>query len=566
MKRWMRLLVCALLAAFAVAAAAGPLRYRTSVWEYQAEGESVRNVLLKFAASQGLLMQVDESLTGELNARFKLATPTVLDTLSSMAGLIWYHDGNIVYVYPAAAARTEVLSVSVDRAAELTAALERLGIFDPRYPVSVEPRAGVAMVSGPPRYTELVRAIAKIVDDSASRRGSAQVRVFRLKYAWADDFQFSLGGRDISVPGVASVLRDVFGQNKGGAERVAVVDSDGSSSAADKASRAGVLKLPRTPPAGGSRPAGSSGERAIAAAARGSPSPLLGESSEPGSIDFDVDIPRFRAEGRINAVVVRDVSERMAQYEQLIAALDVRPFMVEIEASIMSIDRNALESIGIDWRFVSSNATASSGSGTAPQPPRSGFDSITAGAAGVLPAGGVLTTLTGNASRFFLARVQALAEKGDARVTARPRVLTLDSTEALIEDAEQFYVRVNGAFDTSLFTVNSGTTLRVTPLVINDNDLRRIKLAIRIEDGRVTDQRIDGLPLTTRSGIGTQAFISEGDSLLIGGYSVEEDTSRSVGVPGLSKIPVLGALFRTDERTARRAERFFLITPRVLTL
>jgi type III secretion protein C len=81
----------------------------------------------------------------------------------------------------------------------------------------------------------------------------------------------------------------------------------------------------------------------------------------------------------------------------------------------------------------------------------------------------------------------------------------------------------------------------------------------------LTSQTVGNLPVIQNSNINTQAFINEGQALLIAGYRADNDTFGVTGVPYLSKIPVLGALFRTDNRQKSHMERLFLLSPRVIT-
>ncbi|MFN8996763.1 MAG: type III secretion system outer membrane ring subunit SctC [Pseudomonadota bacterium] len=552
-------LAAATFAAWLGSAHAAQPHYRSQVWEYQANGEQVADVLRQCGASQGLLIQVDEAVRGEISARLRFNTNTVLDSLAQMAGLTWYYDGAIVYVYPAKAARTQAYSVTSGTAESVIGVIKRTGIYDARFPLNYDEPSGVLLVSGPPRYVELVGAIAQIVDGSAGKRGLAVTRVYTLKYAWADDMRFSVGGKAVDVPGVASILRDVFGQEKGGATRLQRVD-DGQG----VVQRLGSVAGGTGGGAGGDKKGGSALERNADRMIRS----IVG-SDRAGADDtsaFDTDIPRFRADQRLNAVIVRDVQERHHQYETLIRSLDRQPMLVEIEATIITVERNALESLGVDWAINTSNVSASVGSGTTPQPPRQGFGTLADAVGGVLPQGGVATTLSGSAARNFIARINALATKGDAAITARPRVLTIDNSEALIEDRKDFYVRVASAYDAQLFNVSASTTLRVTPMVVDEASFRRIKLAVRVEDGSITDARVDGVPVTRKAGLATQAFVIDGESLLVGGYAVDEDSAGRTGVIGLSKIPVIGALFTSTSRNSRRSERLFLITPRAVLL
>jgi type III secretion protein C len=182
-----------------------------------------------------------------------------------------------------------------------------------------------------------------------------------------------------------------------------------------------------------------------------------------------------------------------------------------------------------------------------------------------LARGGVLTTVLGDAGRYLIARVNALAQEGKANIMSSPRVLTIDNSEAVLENISTFFVRVAGNLDVGLFNISAGTSLHVTPLIVDEGAGHQVKLAIRIEDGSLTSQAVDQIPVVQRSTITTQAFIGEGESLLIGGYKTEVSRDADVGVPGLRDVPILGALFRFREKQKNRVERLFLLTPRIAT-
>src|SRR5207237_8107725 len=104
----------------------------------------------------------------------------------------------------------------------------------------------------------------------------------------------------------------------------------------------------------------------------------------------------------------------------------------------------------------------------------------------ITPIGAVFTASIGNSLRnYLLARVSALAQNGDANLVARPKVLTLDNNEASLENLSDFYVRVNGFQDAGLFKVTTGTSVRVTPLIVDDQVGRGMMMSINIEDGAI---------------------------------------------------------------------------------
>ncbi len=545
---------------------AAEVRWRTEKFAYVTKGQAVRDFLRQFGASQGLTVVVDPAVEGTVVGNFNLTPQSMLEFVATTFGLIWYFDGNVLYVYPTSEARSQILRLNYTTADRLRQTLTKLGITDKRYPVTFDASANTALVSGPKRYVELVEQSARALDQNESSRGSSDIQVFPLKYAWAADYTFTQGGREFKLPGVASVLRNLYNNNAAPSARnsVASMRRNGQSTV-DKLRGLGLIS-------------------ADAADAQHSGS----DTGEPEAGSAQLGLPQFQPDGRLNAVVVRDLPDRMGFYERVIHALDVRPGIVEIEVRIIEVSSDAVDSLGVDWRFQSQSVDVQTGRGNLPTlnfnnalngplPPGAGNSSGSAGGipgTGITPPtsspdaarGGILSLRLGDAGRFLLARVSALAQEGKANILSSPRVMTLDNVEAVLENVSTFFVRVAGNLDVDLFNISSGTSLRVTPLIVPEGDQTHIKLAIKIEDGALTSQQVDSIPVVRRSSIGTQAYINNGDALLIGGYAQEIDNNTEVGVPGLSKIPVFGRLFRFDEKRKQRVERMFLLTPRVMPI
>jgi type III secretion protein C len=258
--------------------------------------------------------------------------------------------------------------------------------------------------------------------------------------------------------------------------------------------------------------------------------------------------------------VVRDAPDRLPLYEQLIAALDVEPQSLEIEATIIDLNTDRLRELGINWRFTRGDTSLLFGRGGASDqvlrpetPPR---DVTTSGVGGFISA--VL-----NGPNEFIARINLLEQQGAARIVSSPQVMTLSNVEAVFDNSSTFYVRVAGRDEVDLFNVSAGTTLRVTPHVFKDNGQVRIKMLVSIDDGTLSTRTVDTLPVVNRSSVNTQALIFEGESLLVGGIVRESNTSDETKVPFLGDLPLLGALFRSKATNTGRVERLFLIQPRL---
>jgi type III secretion protein C len=201
----------------------------------------------------------------------------------------------------------------------------------------------------------------------------------------------------------------------------------------------------------------------------------------------------------------------MKLYEDLIQELDVAPQMVEIEATIIDIDSNRLEQLGIDLKLETSNVSVlGSAAGRGGQlnfvnPPS------------VIGSGLVAGTVLGSAGNSLVARIMALSEKGDARIVSRPKVVTMNNVEALISNTKEFNIKVAGERQADLFTVNYGLDMRVTPTVVGDKETREFRLVVNIQDGSSQAASVDAIPVINRSSLSTQSLVRQGDSLLIGG-------------------------------------------------
>jgi type III secretion protein C len=168
--------------------------------------------------------------------------------------------------------------------------------------------------------------------------------------------------------------------------------------------------------------------------------------------------------------------------------------------------------------------------------------------------------LISNAARFY-ARLKALEGTGEARVLAKPTVLTLANVAAVLDLSQTSYVPLVGERVANLADITAGTMLRVVPRIVREGDNTRVRLEIDIEDGSLGDPGLKSS--VTRSAISTQAIIDLQQTLMIGGYHAESVSRDRQKVPLLGDVPVIGNLFRNDVESHSSRERLFLITPRL---
>lgn len=534
---------CCLLATEGLCASSrGAFPFRAAFSHY-ADNENICTVLSAFARAEGYGSVCSPALNGQMSGRFEQVAPrTFLNGMRSAFGVRWYMQGRTVTFWNDSEKAEAFLAPSTVSAASLRDMLRSAGMISPQLPVKLLHAQNLLSVSGPPLYLDQLRGAMKAFEDAQGSR--SVMRVFPLKYAWAEDMQVNSMDATVTIPGVASILQAMASGTPLTGSQVTVQPS-----AQGGLRGKGLIAM--------STPAGSS-QTAPAAPQNGKdPS---GTSGGPSII----------ADPRVNAVVVTDAEYRMSYYAKVIADLDKPVELVEIHAAIVDIDSDFSRDFGVNWSGTGAYGKHWTGGGSAGGTSTSGIFP----AAGASSAGGLsYSTLYSYGSDYFLARVTALEEDGQARVLGKPSVLTMDNVQASLENTSSYYVPVSGNESSDLFKIDSGTVLKVTPHIIPGlpGQADSIKLMVSVQDDRDDGSSLfsvdpNNLSPIKQTKINTQAIVGEGQSLLIGGHYYEIQSDAETGIPGLKNIPILGGLFGSTGKKHQRMERLILITPRIVRM
>ncbi|WP_153075636.1 type III secretion system outer membrane ring subunit SctC [Paraburkholderia bonniea] len=581
---------------------AAPVIWQNSRFDYVADHKDLKDVLRDFSASQHLMTWISPNVEGTVSGSFSSSPQLFLEQMASSFGVLWYYDGAVLRIAGANEARSATVGLAHASVEALRGALRRLQIEDPRFPVRYDAPSRTVLVSGPPRFVELVTSVAAMLDHDALPGSQVVAQRFPLRYAWATDRSLTVNGRAVTVRGVATVLRSLYGQSnpvtadpmppERAAYRLPDVRSQEARGVMNGVQREGGSGPAPLPGFAGFSGSGMSGEggaglmaplpgrfdgasedsqavgaTGVSGMARGfAAGAMAGSGGAAAAGDVPPPGPTIEADSRSNSVLIRDRAENMSAFGTLIHSLDLRPGILEIDASIIEITDNALQELGVDWQVHSSHLNGTSGTGR--ERGREGDrDGERDASPGMLPAtpGGVLTAVIGSSGRYLLSRISVLQQSDQARIIASPKVETLDNLEAVMENKQTFYVQVGGYQSSDLYSVSAGVSLRVLPMIVTTPEQRQIRMDMHIEDGRLSEQKVGLLPIVDSSTIDTQALIREGESLLIAGYSVDQNDHEETALPLLSKIPVLGALFRFRHSRGHRMQRLFLLTPRILS-
>jgi type IV pilus assembly protein PilQ len=292
---------------------------------------------------------------------------------------------------------------------------------------------------------------------------------------------------------------------------------------------------------------------------------------------------------RSNKVFVTDVASRLEALRRLVNEIDVAPRQVLIEARIVEASKTFSRELGVrlgygsrkPWSVNDGGANLGFGSSEFASVNNDGSINTDEGAPintiiqrvgedatsgdGFLPTGfGVLnmTLFNGDLTRFLNLELQALETDGRGRVVSSPRVLTANQVEASIEQGTEIpYQEASSSGATSVSFKKAVLALKVKPQITPDG---RLQLSIEVNKDRpIFDPRF-AVPSIETKNIKSEVLIDNGGTVVIGGIYEEVEEDGVARVPLLGELPVLGALFRTTERTSDRKELLVFITPRIV--
>lgn len=513
---------------------AAPARAGTPDWGeepyvYRSVEQDLRELLKDFAGNVGLTLQMSESVQGTVRGSLPPAPPAeFLDQLARVYGLLWYWDGFILWVYGIDEATSRMIDLGTGDAQRLADTMLELDLWDDRFPLRASVSANLVLVTGPPRYVELVAEAAAKLD--TTQAVAIDIRAFPLRYASAEDRTFTVRDREVVVPGVATILRRLLDTGE--------IDAGSGTR--------------RTALGGRTRFLGP-GEEDLDGPAELLPPGLAEEDGPAKGQDTEA---RIQSDPRLNAVIIRDLAERMPIYERLIATLDTKQPLIELEVVIADISSNRLLELGVDWRLDLEAGDVEAGIGVGD----------VAGLA--LRQGLTFTTAIAGDPLSVLARIRALEGRGEARILSRPAVLTFDNVEALFDKSETFFVRLEGQEEVELSEITVGLLVKVTPRLIDEGGARpKVQMTIDIEDGSVLPRafQVDSIPAIERTNLSTQGLVAERQALVVGGFYRESQIENLEQVPGLASIPILGwALFQNRDKETSSVTRLFMIRPLVV--
>ena len=263
-------------------------------------------------------------------------------------------------------------------------------------------------------------------------------------------------------------------------------------------------------------------------------------------------------DGRNNQLIITDTKEVIKQAKEIVRRIDKVTPQVVIEARIVEVSNNFSRELGIEW-----------GADYGPAYSDVLDMDFTGNMAMNFPASGATSGIGINFSRldglpFVLnAKINALETQGEGKILSSPKIVTLDNKKARIKQGLEYpYLERDDSGGSSVKFKNIDLLLEVTPHVTPDN---RISMSIFITKNDVAGVT-DGVPSIATNEAETELLVNDGDTIVIGGIIKASESGGESGFPGLSKIPVLGWLFKTENHSDQKNELLIFMTPRIVQL
>lgn len=388
--------------------------------------------------------------------------------------------------------------------------------------ISMERLNGILAISAQPQYLEDVRRWVEILDRQG-QNSERRLFVYPVQNGRSRD--------------LARTLNAAFGNGGGAPAANAVPIAPGfedSSTTSNAPARTIPAGDPTSPPA------------AALAAPGGAPARGGGDDILSASITSDE---------TNNAIIVYGTPRQYAVIEDALRRLDVLPFQVLIEAAITEVSLTDDLKFGVEWNFSQGNSNFAVTDNSTQNPTRvfPGFSYFYGGP-------------------DIRATLNALEKRTNIKVISAPKLLVLNNQTAALQVGNEVPIATQSAVSTndnnapivnSIEYRSTGVILKVTPRV-NASGLVLLDIAQEVSD--VVPNNTSGInsPIISTRRISTSVAVQDGQVIALGGLFKDAKTFGKNGIPILSRIPVVGALFGTHNDTRNRTELLVILKPRVL--
>ncbi len=288
-----------------------------------------------------------------------------------------------------------------------------------------------------------------------------------------------------------------------------------------------------------------------------------------GAVTLEVDGARVgvAAVEETNTLLVRASPSAWQSIREVVEKLDVMPMQVHIEAQIAEVSLTGDLSYGVSWFLERAMTDNGLGPFAAPGAGGPSAWSTLAGSIGGVGGAGAVWTLVKNDAA---AVITALDEVSDVRLLQTPSIFVRNNAEATLNVGSRIpisSVTVNpGLGGDSTYSqvqyLDTGIILKVRPRVTKDGVVFMEIVQEVSTPGDVPDE--NGNVRINNRRFKTEAAVQAGNTVMLAGLISDSATNGSAGIPGLSRIPIIGGLFGKKTTSSERSEVIVLLTPTIV--
>lgn len=254
-----------------------------------------------------------------------------------------------------------------------------------------------------------------------------------------------------------------------------------------------------------------------------------------------------------NMIIANGVRSKVDKVKEIIARLDVPQKQVMIEARVVEATTNFGRDIGVKWKTeIKSGDVTTKFATNFPKMPT----------ATTLALGYANAALT----KVINAEIALAETEGRLTTLSAPKIITRDAATATIRQGTQIAVPAGrDDFGNIIYKMADAVLeLQVTPkITANDMVVMTVDVRDDYPDYTNVQEFTENVPIKTKSAH-SEMMVASGETLVIGGIYKEVKSFGREATPWLSRIPVLGWLFRLEKKKTDKVELLIFLTPRVV--
>lgn len=278
--------------------------------------------------------------------------------------------------------------------------------------------------------------------------------------------------------------------------------------------------------------------------------------TDRGTVSFDQ---------RTNVLIVKDVEEVLDKSEQLVDFLDAQTPQVLIESRIVEATSTSALGLGIEWGTTHTYTDANGHPTNAIFPYNLGVGGSVSVPGPADPTGSLGFTFgsVGMINDLNLT-LNVMESEGKIKIVSSPKVATLDNKEAMIQQGTSIPITTRGTSgDITTKYVDATLVLKATPHITADGSIL-LNIEINKSEPDWSNANYLGEPSIIKKEAKTEILVKSGDTVVIGGVYTNKTSYTKRGVPGISKVPVLGWLFKSEDHRVERSELLIFLTPKIM--